>query len=254
MVTVAVNHLKSKGSDCDTTSNPGDPTYGVAPYGADPDTGVMAGNCNLTRTAAAQILGQWLDTVAAASGSPYSLVIGDLNSYRYEDPITTLEALGYTDLHDLYSLGSGWLMGGHTYVFDGEHGSLDYAMASAPTMPVVTGAAAWHINADEPPALDYNDYNPAANYTADEYRASDHDPVIVGLSMTPRAMKESTIDDLTPLIYLGTHPDERRIKRASGTSTGASSSPGGRRIRRSTRTAGSSCSGGSAGPCGVSST
>ncbi|MBU1227576.1 MAG: ExeM/NucH family extracellular endonuclease, partial [Actinobacteria bacterium] len=215
LVTVAVNHLKSKGSDCDTTSNPGDPAYGVAPYGSgdDLDWGVYAGNCNLTRTAAAQVLGQWVEEVAAANGATYGLIIGDLNSYAREDPITTLEALGYTDLHEVFDGGNSWQMGGHTYVFDGEHGSLDYAMGNDASLAVVTGAAAWHINADEPPALDYEDWNPPANYTADQWRASDHDPVIVGLQMpiVPRRIKAAAIDDVEALIGLGTTKDDKTL-------------------------------------------
>jgi hypothetical protein len=45
----------------------------------------------------------------------------------------------------------------------------------------VTGAAVWHINADEPSALDYNDFNQDELYKADQYRSSDHDPLVVGL-------------------------------------------------------------------------
>jgi predicted extracellular nuclease len=32
-------------------------------------------------------------------------------------------------------------------------------------------------------ALDYNDYNQSGLYSPDAYRSSDHDPVIVGLSL-----------------------------------------------------------------------
>jgi branched-chain amino acid transport system substrate-binding protein len=51
--------------------------------------------------------------------------------------------------------------------------------------PQVTGASEWHINADEPTIIDYDeDYNPDGYYSSDEYRASDHDPIIVGLHLT----------------------------------------------------------------------
>ena len=50
----------------------------------------------------------------------------------------------------------------------------------------VTGVAEYHINADEPSVLDYNTDFKTANlieslYAPDEFRVSDHDPVIVGL-------------------------------------------------------------------------
>jgi hypothetical protein len=47
----------------------------------------------------------------------------------------------------------------------------------------VTGVVPRHINAGEPRALDYNDYNQPSLYNPDAYRSSDHDPVIVGLRL-----------------------------------------------------------------------
>ena len=76
--TVAVNHLKSKGSDCDDVG--------------DPDTGDGAGNCNLTRKAAAEALVDWLATDPTGSGDADFLIIGDLNSYDKEDPIDAILA------------------------------------------------------------------------------------------------------------------------------------------------------------------
>jgi predicted extracellular nuclease len=44
----------------------------------------------------------------------------------------------------------------------------------------------WHINADEPPLFDYNlehGRDPSLIDGDSPYRASDHDPVIVGLEL-----------------------------------------------------------------------
>ena len=93
-----------------------------------------AGNCNLTRKAAAEALVDWLATDPTGSGDEDFLIIGDLNSYDKEDPIDALLAGGYTDLvyhyqgEDAYS-----------YVFDGQIGYLDYALASAGLLGEVTG-------------------------------------------------------------------------------------------------------------------
>ncbi len=73
VVTVAVNHLKSKGSAC----------------AGDPDTGDGSGNCDVTRTEAAAALVDWMASDPTDSGSPKNLIIGDLNSYDHEDPIDT---------------------------------------------------------------------------------------------------------------------------------------------------------------------
>jgi predicted extracellular nuclease len=161
--TVAVNHLKSKGSAC----GPGDD---------DPE----AGSCNLTRTVSAQVLADWLAGDPTGSGDPDVLIVGDLNSYDHEDPIDTLEAAGYTDL-----LGAYQGENAYSYVFGGVLGYLDYAMANASLSSQITGTAAWNINADEADILDYDtsfkqDAQDAL-YEPNAYRSSDHDPVIVGI-------------------------------------------------------------------------
>ncbi len=165
-ITVAVNHLKSKGSAC----------------AGDPDTGDGAGNCDVTRTNAAKALRDWLATDPTNSGDPDRLIIGDLNSYDHEDPIDELVAGGYTDLIKKYHGEFAY-----SYVFDGQVGYLDYGLANPSLVPQVTGAADWHINSDEPTLLDYdmtfkNDPEDAF-YEPKAYRASDHDPVIVGMEL-----------------------------------------------------------------------
>ena len=171
--TVAVNHLKSKGSNCLDV--------------ADPDTGDGQGNCNLTRTRAAEALVSWLASDPTASNDPDFLIIGDLNSYAKEDPITALINAGYTNLLD-YFVGAN----AYSYVFNGQWGYLDHALASPTLLAQITGAAEYHINADEPSVLDYNtNFKNASQvtnlYAADEYRTSDHDPVVIGLNLTPPA-------------------------------------------------------------------
>ena len=168
-LTVAVNHLKSKGSDCNSVG--------------DPDTGDGQGNCNLTRTAAANALVNWLATDPTGSGDSDSIIIGDLNAYAMEDPVTAIKNGGYTDLISSL-LGSD----GYSFVFQGQSGYLDHALASGNLVPQVTGVTEWHINADEPIALDYNvEFKSAGQvtsfYNADAFRSSDHDPVIVGLDL-----------------------------------------------------------------------
>jgi predicted extracellular nuclease len=166
--TVVVNHLKSKGSECD-----------------EPDDGDGQANCNHVRTRAAQVLADWLATDPTGSDDTDVLIVGDLNSYAKEDPIDVLKEAGYKDLvrrfegKDAYS-----------YVFDGQWGYLDHALASPHLARQVTGTTTWHINADEPSVLDYNvdfksDAQVADLYAPTPYRSSDHDPVLVGLELAP---------------------------------------------------------------------
>lgn len=174
--TVVVNHFKSKGS-C-----PGDGS-------ADDDQGDGQGCWNPTRTAAAQAIVDWVATDPTGAGTDKALVIGDLNSYAKEDPISTFKNNGYADLiqqnvgPDAYS-----------FVYMGQSGYLDHALASPSLAPAVISAAEWHINADEPHAIDYNEEYKSAGqidsfYNADPYRASDHDPLVVQLD--PAALSES---------------------------------------------------------------
>ena len=108
------------------------------------------------------------------------LIIGDLNAYSQEDPVTTIEAAGYSDLIETW-VGTGVAGGAYSFNFFSESGSLDHALATPAMAVSVTGAAIWHINADEPRALDYNDFNQPLLFNPDEFRSSDHDPVLVGL-------------------------------------------------------------------------
>ncbi len=165
--TVSVNHLKSKGSAC----------------AGDPDTGDGAGNCNLTRTAAAEAIVDFLATDPTGSADTDHLVIGDLNSYDMEDPIDALAAGGFVD--EIKRFGGDLAYG---YVFDGQAGYLDHALANTALSGQVTGAAEWHINADEASVLDYDtSFKPDAVdaiYAPDPYRSSDHDAVLVGLDLS----------------------------------------------------------------------
>ena len=185
--TVVVNHLKSKGSGCGA---------------GDDDTTTGQGNCNLTRTLAAEELAAWLETDPTGSGDADVLIIGDLNSYAREDPIEALKDAGYSDLVNAF--------GGEAaygYVFDGQLGYLDHALATSSVAGQVAGVAEWHINADEIPLFDYNDDARTADeaafeeesdvlslYEPDAFRTSDHDPILIGLDLVaPPAITALTL-------------------------------------------------------------
>jgi predicted extracellular nuclease len=163
-IVVSINHLKSKGSPCD-----------------EPDAGDGQGHCNGPRTAAARALVAWLATDPTGTGERDVLILGDLNAYAREDPVTALVRAGYTDLLAAHAGARAY-----SYVFNGQWGYLDHALASASLLPRVSGAAPWHINADEPPVLDYNiNFRSAAQqaglFRPGPFRSSDHDPVLVGI-------------------------------------------------------------------------
>jgi predicted extracellular nuclease len=163
---VSTTHLKSKGSACDL-----------------PDAGDGQGNCNTVRTNAATLLADWLATDPTGIGDPDVLLVGDLNSYAKEDPITVLTGAGYINLIETF-LGPN----AYSYVFDGQWGYLDHALASPSMAAQVAQVAEWHINADEPSVLDYNTDFKSPNlqatlYAPDQFRIADHDPVLVDLNL-----------------------------------------------------------------------
>ncbi len=153
---VVVNHFKSKGS-------------GV-------DDGTGQGASNPDRVAQATALEAFAADVAAAAHTDRVLLTGDFNSYTQEDPLQVLYDAGYTDIGEAFTDES-------TYLFDGLVGSLDHVLASPALLGDVTGADVWNINSPESVAFEYSrrNYNATQLYAPTPFRASDHDPLLVGL-------------------------------------------------------------------------
>ncbi|MDZ7703906.1 MAG: ExeM/NucH family extracellular endonuclease [Trueperaceae bacterium] len=167
VLTIAVNHFKSKGG---------------TGTGGDADAGDGQGNYNATRTTGAAALRDWLATNPTGTSDDDILIIGDLNAYAQEDPITELTGSGYTD-----QLTATFGADAYGYVFDGQKGTLDYALTNGTLTSQVSGVTEWNINADEADAIDYNlnfGRNAAIFDGTVPYRASDHDPVLIGLNLT----------------------------------------------------------------------
>jgi 5'-nucleotidase len=158
---VVVNHFKSKGS--------GD--------GEDADAGDGQGASNASRVKQAQALVTFADEQKKAAGTETVFLTGDFNSYSKEDPVVVLEDAGYVNVPARFTDKT-------TYQFGGLLGSLDHVLASPAAMAKVTGADVWDINADESLAREYSRYdtNVTRLYDTSPYRASDHDPAIVGFT------------------------------------------------------------------------
>ena len=170
--TLIANHLRAK--SCSGSST-----------GANADQGDGQGCNNQFRVAQAnRLLGYFIPQVVAASGDSDVLVVGDMNAHGAEDPIHLLTQAGYVNQLERFVRPNELP---YSYVFDGEAGYLDHALASPSLNAQASGATEWHINADEPPMIDYNlDRKSAAAVAliADHpYRAADHDPVVVSLDL-----------------------------------------------------------------------
>ena len=167
--TVVVNHLKSKSCSGAT--------------GKDADQGDGQSCWNPTRVRAAGLIADWLTTSPTGVADVGKLLIVDLNSYAKEDPVALLADKGYADMvakfigKDAYS-----------YVYGGESGYIDHALATSGLAERVRAVHEWHINADEPVALEYAFAYKSAEqqltlYAPDAYRSSDHDPVLVDFAL-----------------------------------------------------------------------
>lgn len=162
--TMIVNHFKSK--SCGSGAS--------AATGLNIDQGDGQGCFNNSRKLQAQALLTFVSSLKIASGDADVISVGDYNAYEEEDPMDILLAGGLSNV----------LPGTYSYVFDGQSGSLDNALVTSSLSPSVSGAAKWHINADEPFSKSYDQqYNPPYAYSTDAFRSSDHDPVLVGLNL-----------------------------------------------------------------------
>lgn len=197
--TVVVNHFKSKGG-CSSAS------------GLDKDQSDGQACFNARRVAQSIELINWLNTDADLNNEKDVLVIGDLNAYAKEDPITQFTSNGFTNLINNFVGNQAY-----SYVFGGELGYLDHALASPSLFAKTLDATEWHINADEPRVLDYNiesksNQQQSDFYSPDAYRMSDHDPVVISLDMALRGDwdRDDDVDvfDMRALILAIQHNQE----------------------------------------------
>ncbi|GAA4872938.1 ExeM/NucH family extracellular endonuclease [Ferrimonas pelagia] len=216
-LTLAVNHLKSKGSTC-WEDWQGVEFGDALVWTDDPADLDKQGSCAEFRVAAAVHLGE---EMAKIDGD--KVLIGDLNSYAQEDPMLVLtenprnktlttashtyighkpqfnldgspveisHSYGYVDVLALKAEERGELP--WSYSYNDEVGSLDHVLVTPGMVDRVIDAGDWHINAAESSLYDYNDEYKGGTtdtdnrfYQPDQFRSSDHDPAIMSLSYLP---------------------------------------------------------------------
>ena len=170
---LSVNHFKAKSGNGS---------------GANKDLGDGQGSYNAARVQEAKSIISNYPTYTSTFGDEDFLIVGDLNAYGKEDPITTLTDWGMIDLHRTFHADSSY-----SYVYQGTLGYLDHALCNSTLYPQVTGMTPYHINAPEKDAYTYN----GSLNDGTMFRCSDHDPILVGL----RLGKDNTSTDLTAPTY-----------------------------------------------------
>ncbi|AQS37999.1 GlyGly-CTERM domain [Shewanella psychrophila] len=218
-LTIVVNHLKSKGSEC---------LEDWVEFAEDEDPADLQGHCNEFRVSAAKVIGEALTDIEGDL-----LVIGDMNAYGMEDPIavltdydaataereivtaswTTLDGVIYEREGSKIDKGYGLINlntqahgpATYSYSYSGELGNLDHALGNASVAERMVAIEDWHINAVESNLFEYSGkYTGDLEKSENAFSASDHDPVIVALSY-PEPTPEPTPkpDDGGSLGYLG---------------------------------------------------
>ncbi|WP_181419463.1 MULTISPECIES: ExeM/NucH family extracellular endonuclease [unclassified Curtobacterium] len=183
---VIANHFKSKGSGT----------------GENADQGDGQGASNADRVRQARALATFSTAMQEQYGTDKTFLIGDFNAYSEEDPMVVLRDAGYTDLAPAQDASE------YSYVFSGLSGSLDHVLASPAALASVTGVDIWNINSTESVALEYSRYNVNVSdlYRDDVYRASDHDPILVGFDVTEAEVPGDPTPEPTPTPGPGTDP------------------------------------------------
>lgn len=156
----SMNHFKAKSGTSGAT-------------GANADQGDGQGVYNATRVKEAESVMSQYYSLRRQYNENDILIMGDLNAYAMEDPITTFTESGMTDLHRFFYADSSY-----SYTYRGQAGYLDHALCNASILPQITGFYVYHINSDENST---NEYQYGRDLTM--FRCSDHDPIVVGLSL-----------------------------------------------------------------------
>ena len=185
----SVNHFKAKS---------------VEGSGDNADQGDGQGTYNGDRVREAKSVISNYESDRIYYGDEDILIMGDLNAYAMEDPITVLRDKGMIDLHRAFHADSSY-----SYVYRGYAGYLDHALCNSTLYPSVTGMVAYHINSDESDSYTYDKSNDQTMF-----RSSDHDPVLVGLRLdtTYTISPDAPVVDVT-ICYDGTIP---HIQNAEG--------------------------------------
>ena len=170
---LSVNHFKAKSG---------------SGSGANKDQGDGQGSYNAARVQEAKSIISNYPTYTSTFGDEDFLIVGDLNAYGKEDPITTLTDWGMIDLHRTFHADSSY-----SYVYQGTLGYLDHALCNSTLYPQVTGMTPYHINAPEKDAYTYD----GSSNDGTMFRCSDHDPILIGL----RLGKDNTTTDITSPTY-----------------------------------------------------
>ncbi len=164
MVTVINNHFSSKGGSA--------PIFGTSqPFDERQDDPTVNGSLD-QRLAQASAVALTVEEVLAADASAKLAVVGDFNEFEFVRPLEILEEAGLTNLTKTLPDDERY-----SFIFQGNSQSLDHILVS----DALAGGAqfdAVHVNAE---------------FAVTPQRASDHDPLVAGVTIAPSEPETETV-------------------------------------------------------------
>ncbi|MTJ51996.1 hypothetical protein FJR38_04590, partial [Anabaena sp. UHCC 0253] len=168
-VTVVNNHFSSKGG-----SSPlfgvNQPSVGGESGGNGQENNSINGSLD-QRRAQAEAVKDFVDSVFATKLNPNVVVVGDLNEFEFISPLRILAGGNLTNLSNTLPENERY-----TYIFDGNSQSLDHILVSN-NLSNSAQVDIVHINSE---------------FVDNAQRASDHDPILAALKITPSAAQSLT--------------------------------------------------------------
>jgi predicted extracellular nuclease len=115
-----------------------------------------------------------LDTIKGQNiyNDPDILLVGDYNSYTYEQPLQTIIQAGYKDVLMQYA------PEGYSYVYHSWSGYLDRVFASESMSQQITMIQPYHLNADY-----YYSRGFKRGLDKTMFRFADHDPILIHIKL-----------------------------------------------------------------------
>ncbi|KAA8726938.1 ExeM/NucH family extracellular endonuclease [Corynebacterium phocae] len=167
-IVVVANHFKSKGY--------------VKAGGEDRHDG--QGNNAIFRDEQSRAVLEFVDAQTDWADKPIFLM-GDFNANTHENALNIFRDAGYSVPAENYDTST-------SFMYDGRLGTLDHLIVNEQAAGKISDVQVWDINADEPRAFEYSEYNQnVVNfYDQSPYRSSDHDPLKVGFHLKDDVFSE----------------------------------------------------------------
>ncbi|NNJ47503.1 MAG: hypothetical protein HKP18_06695, partial [Acidimicrobiia bacterium] len=184
-VTVVNNHFSSKGGSS--------PLFGTIQPSVDLQEDPSVNGSLDERQAQATAIAGFTDAILDSDPNANVVVVGDFNEFEFISPLDVILGENLSNLTLTLPEDERY-----TFIFDGNSQALDHILVS---------------DALEAGAV-FDEVHVNVEFAATSTRASDHDPVLVGLDFSARTIKWTQVVELEALLGVGSRADDKLLKRA----------------------------------------